>query len=98
MTSPDIMRLAVMMQVRFPISRRNIEDILHQRGIEISPETVRFWLSLFRPLYAAEFRTRRVSGIRSNRWHLDEVFVWINGQQNYPCRVVDHQGEVLDVL
>ena len=97
-TSPEIIRLAVMMYVRFPLSLRNVEDLLHERGIEISHETVRFWWNRFGPLFAAEIRKRRVSGLRSSRWrwHLDEVFVKINGQQHYLWRAVDTEGEVLE--
>ena len=81
-TSPEIIRLAVMMYFGFPLSLRKVEDLLHERGIEISHETVRFWWNRFGPLFAAEIRKRRVSGIRSSRWrwHLDEVFVKINGE------------------
>jgi putative transposase len=97
-TSPEIIRLAVMMYIRFPLSLRNVEDLLHERGIEISHETVRFWWNRFGPLFAAEVRKRRVSGVRSSRWrwHLDEVFLRINGQQHYLWRAVDHEGEVLE--
>lgn len=97
-TSPEIIRLAVMMYIRFPLSLRNVEDLLHERGIDISHETVRFWWNRFGPLFAAEVRRRRVSGLRSSlwRWHLDEVFVKINGQQHYLWRAVDHEGEVLE--
>ena len=97
-TSPEVIRLAVMMYIRFPLSLRNVEDLLHERGIEISHETVRFWWNRFGPLFAAEIRKRRVSGVRSNRWrwHLDEVFVKINGQQHYLWRAVDTEGEVLE--
>jgi putative transposase len=52
-TSPEIIRLAVMMYVRFPLSLRNVEDLLHERGIDISHETVRFWWNRFGPLFAA---------------------------------------------
>ena len=74
---PEIIRLAVMMYVRFPLSLRNVEDLLHERGIEVSPETVWFWWNRFGPLFAAELRKRRVSRARSSRWrwHLDEAFV-----------------------
>ena len=87
-----------MMYIRFPLSLRNVEDLLHERGIQISHETVRFWWNRFGPLFAAEIRKRRVSGVRSSRWrwHLDEVFVKINGQQHYLWRAVDHEGEVLE--
>ena len=97
-TSPEIIRLAVMMHVRFPLSLRNGEDLLHERGIEISHETVRFWWNRFGPLFASEIRKRRVAGMRSSRWrwHLDEVFVKINGERHYLWRAVDHEGEVLE--
>ena len=96
--SPEIIRLAVMMYVRFPLSLRNVEDLLHERGIDISHETVRFWWNRFGPMFAAEIRKRRVGGMRSShwRWHLDEVFVKINGEQHYLWRAVDHEGEVLE--
>ncbi len=97
-TSPEIIRLAVMLYVRFPLSLRNVEDLLHERGIEVSHETVRFWWQRFGPMFAAEIRKRRVSGMRTSRWrwHLDEVFVKVNGVQHYLWRAVDHEGEVLE--
>lgn len=97
-TSPEIIRLAVMMYVRVPLSLRNVEDLLHERGIEVSHETVRFWWQRFGPMFAAEIRKRRVAGLRFSRWrwHLDEVFVKINGVQHYLWRAVDHKGEVLE--
>jgi putative transposase len=98
-TSPEIIRLAVMMYVRFPLSLRNVEDLLHERGIDISHETVRFWWNRFGPLFAAEIRKKRVSQMRaySNwQWHLDEVFVKINAETHYLWRAVDHEGEVLE--
>jgi putative transposase len=97
-TSPEIIRLAVLLYVRFPLSLRNVEDLLHERGIEVSHETVRFWWLRFGPMFAAEIRKRRVAGPRTSRWrwHLDEVFVKINGVQHYLWRAVDHEGEVLE--
>ena len=97
-TSPEIIRLAVMMYVRFPLSLRNVEDLLHERGIDISHETVRFWWNRFGPMFAADIRKRRIEGMRSSRWcwHLDEVFVRINGEGHYLWRAVDHEGEVLE--
>ena len=77
-TSPEIIHLAVMMYVRFPPWLRNVEDLSHKRGIDISHETVRFWWNRFGLMFAAEIRKNRVSRMRaySNwRWHLDEVFV-----------------------
>jgi putative transposase len=96
-TSPDVIRLAVMMYVRLPLSFRNIDDLLHERGIDISHETVRFWWTRFGPMFAAEIRKNRVVRMRaySNwQWHLDEVFVRINGETHYLWRAVDHEGEV----
>ena len=63
-TSPENIRLAVMLYVRFPLSLRNVEDLLHERGIEISHETVRFWWHRFGPMFAAEIRRRRVERMR----------------------------------
>ena len=97
--SPEIIRLAVMMYVRLPLSLRNVEDLLHERGIEISHETVRFWWNRFGPLFAAEIRRRRVDRMRSGthwRWHLHEVFVKINGERNYLWRALDHDGALLE--
>jgi putative transposase len=98
-TSPEIIRLAAMMYVRFPLLLRNIEDLLHEHGIDISHETVRFWWNRFGPLFAVEIRKKRVSQMRaySNwQWHLDEVFVKINGETHYLWRAVDHEREVLE--
>ena len=63
-SSPEIIRLAVMMYVRFPLSLRNVEDLLHERGIDISHETVRYWWNRFGPMFAAEIRRNRVSRMR----------------------------------
>ncbi|WP_299754965.1 IS6 family transposase, partial [uncultured Boseongicola sp.] len=93
------MRLAVMLYVRFPLSLRNVEDLLHERGIDISHETVRYWWNRFGPMFAAEIRRKRVQQMRSYsnwQWHLDEVFVKINGERHYLWRAVDHEGEVLE--
>lgn len=99
-TSPEVIRLAVMLYVRFPLSLRSVEDLLHERGIEVSHETVRFWWQRFGPMLAAEIRRRRAGQIRTSRWrwHLDEVFVKINGVQHYLWRAVDHEGEVLEAF
>jgi len=80
-SSPEIIRLTVMMYVRYPLSLRQVEDLLFERGIDICHETVRLWWNRFGPMFAAEIRKRRVDHhLYSNwRWHLDEVFVKING-------------------
>ena len=96
---PQIIRLAVMIYVRYALSLRNVEDLLHERGIDISHETGQFWWNRFGSLFAAEVRKKRVSQMRaySNwQWHLDEVFVKINGEKHYLWRAVDHEGEVLE--
>ena len=97
-TSREIIRLAVMLNVRFPLSLRNVEDLLHERGIDVSHESVRFWWHRFGPMFAAEIRKRRIDGMKSSRWrwHLDEMFVKINGERHYLWRAVDHEGEVLE--
>ena len=99
-TSPEVIRLAVMMYVRYPLSLRQVEDILFERGIDISHETIRYWWNRFGPMFAAEIRKRRIKGRNySNwRWHLDEVFVRINGERHYLWRAVDHEGEVLEAF
>lgn len=98
-TSPEIIRLAVMMYVRYPLSIRNVEDLLHERGIDITHETVRFWCNRFGTIFAAEIRRSGVQAMQSfrhRRWHLDEVFVKIDGVKHYLGRAVDHEGEVLE--
>jgi len=100
-TSPEIIRLAVMMYIRFPLSLRQVEDLLHERGIDICHETVRAWWNRFGSMFAAEIKKTRSAHIRGApqwRWHLDEVFVRINGEVNYLWRAVDHEGEVLEVF
>ena len=97
-TSPEIIRLAVMLYVRFPLSLRNVEHLLHERGIDVSHETVRYWWNRFGPIFAAEIRHKRARHLRGWsqwRWHLDEVFVRIN---HYLWRAVDHEGEVLEAF
>jgi len=98
-SSPEIIRLAVMMYVRFPLSLRNVEDLLFERGIDICHETVRFWWNRFGPMFAADIRrqrVRRMRGFRNWRWHLDEMYVKLNGQMVYLWRAVDHEGEILE--
>ena len=100
-SSPEIIRLAVMMYVRFPLSLRNVEDLLHERGIDVSHETIRFWWNRFGPMFASAIRRRRAERLRSGRqwqWHVDEVFVRINGERHYMWRAVDHEGEVLEAV
>lgn len=98
-SSPEVIRLVVMMYVRFPLSLRNVEDLLFERGIDICHETVRFWWNRFGPMFAADIKRQRINrmrGFRQWHWHLDEMFVKINGQTHYLWRAVDQRGEVLE--
>ena len=98
-SSPEVIRLVVMMYVRFLLSLRNVEDLFFERGIDLCHETVRMWWNRFGPMFAADIRRQRVSrmrGFRHWRWHLDEVFVKINGEPHYLWRAVDHEGEILE--
>ena len=88
-----------MLYVRYPLSLRNVEDLLHERGIDITHETVRFWWNRFGTIFAAEIWGSRVQAMRHfrhRRWRLDEMFVKINGVKHYLWRAVDHEGEVLE--
>ena len=98
-SSPEVIRLVVIMYVKYALSLRNVEDMLAERGIDVCHETVRFWWNRFKPMFAAEIRRKRVDRMRAYtkwRWHLDEVFVKINGEKHYLWRAVDHEGEVLE--
>jgi hypothetical protein len=85
-TSSEIIRLAVMIYVRFLLTLGNMEDFLHEGGIDISHETIRFWWKRFDPIFAAEIRRKRVLNMRvwhqwhQWHWHLDEVCVGLNPQ------------------
>ena len=98
-SSPEVIRLVVMMYVRFPLSLRDLEDLLFERGIDICHETVRHWWNRFGPLFAADVRRQRANrmrGFRQWKWHLDEVYVKINGEMHDMWRAVDQEGEVLE--
>jgi putative transposase len=98
-SSPEVIRYVVMLYVRFPLSLRNVEDLLFERGIDICHETVRLWCDRFGPMFASEVRRKRVQRMRQFthwKWHLDEVYVKINGEMRYLWRAVDHEGEVLE--
>ena len=98
--SPEVIRLAVLMYVRYPLSLSQVEDLLFERGIDISHETVRFWWNRFGPRFAAEIRKRRIRFrfYSCSRWRLDEVSVRINGVPHYLWHAVDHEGEVIEVF
>ncbi len=77
-TSPEIIRLAVIIYIRFPLSLRNVEDLLHERGIDVTHETVRFWWNRFGPMMAREIKKRQSQQLRLvTQWrcYLDEAFV-----------------------
>ena len=86
----------VWLYFRFPLSYRDVEDLLAERGIDVSYETVRRWALKFGLAYARKLRRLRPRS--DGRWHLDEVFVSINGKRMYLWRAVDSEGEVLDIL
>nr|WP_246611154.1 IS6 family transposase [Aquisediminimonas profunda] len=98
-SSPEIIRLVGMMYVRFPLSLRNVEDLLIERGIDLCRETVRLWWNRFGPMFAADIRRQQINamrGFRQWRWHLDEEFVKINGERHYLWRAVNHGGEIFE--
>lgn len=91
-----MIRQAVWLYFRFTLSLRDVEELLAQRGIEMSYETIRCWIVKFGPQIAANLRRRRSPP--TGRWHLDEMFVRIGGRKMWLWRAVDDEGEVLDVL
>ena len=93
---PSIIQHAIWLYLRFTFSYRDLEDLLTERGLDISYETVRRWVLKFGPLIARKLRQRRPRP--SDRWHLDEMVVRIAGRRMYLWRAVDHQGEILDML
>ena len=100
-SSPEVIRLVVLMYVRYPLSLRNVEDLLFERGIDICHETVRNWWNRSGPMFASEIRKKRVQRMRQFthwRWRLDETYVKINGQMHYLWRAVDQEGEGLESL
>ena len=93
---PAIIQQAVWLYFRFTLSFRDVEDLLAERGITVSYETVRRWVNHFGPMIAADLRKRRSKPYTT--WHLDEVYLKISGRMVYLWRAVDAEGEVLDVL
>ena len=93
---PEIIQQAIWLYVRFTLSFHDVEDLLAERGIVVSYETVRRWVNHFGPKIAADLRKRRPKP--HTTWHLDEVYLKIDGRLVYLWRVVDAEGEVLDVL
>ena len=93
---PEIIQQTIWLNLRFTLSFRDVEDLLAERGIMVSYETVRRWVNHFGPIVAADLRERRPKP--HSTWHLDEVYLKIGGRMVYVWRAVDAEGEVLDVL
>src|SRR5580698_6412811 len=93
---PEIIHQAIWLYLRFTLSLRDVEDLLAERGVPVSYETVRRWVNHFGPMIAADLRKRRMKP--HTTWHLDEVYLKIDGRMVYLWRAVDAEGEVLDVL
>jgi putative transposase len=93
---PEIIHQAIWLYLRFTLSLRDVEDLLAERGVALSYETVRRWVNHFGPMIAADLRKRRLKP--HGTWHLDEVYLKIDGRMVYLWRAVDAEGEVLDVL
>ena len=93
---PAIISHAVWLYYKFGLSLREVEDLLAERGIVVSYETIRRWCTKFGPDYARRLRQRQ--GRLGDTWFLDEVFVTINGQRQYLWRAVDQDGDVIDIL
>ena len=93
---PDVIRHAVSLYLRFTLSLRDVEEMLAERGLDLTYETVRRWVTKFGPLFARELRKRRQRP--TGRWHLDEMVIKIAGQRHWLWRAVDDEGEVLDIL
>jgi transposase-like protein len=93
---PEIIQQTIWLYLRFTLSFRDVEDLLAERGITVSYETIRRWVNHFGPMIAADLRKRRAKP--HTTWHLDEVYLKIDGRLVYLWRAVDAEGEVLDVL
>ena len=93
---PEIISHAVWLYYRFALSFRDVEDLLAQRGVVVSYETIRQWCEKFGPDYAAKLKRRQ--GRLGDTWYLDEVFVTIRGQRQYLWRAVDQDGDLIDIL
>src|SRR4051812_46761831 len=93
---PAIIQHAIWLYLRFTLSYRDVEELLAERGLDISYETVRRWVLKFGPAIARRMRQRRRRP--SDRWHLDEMVVRIAGKRMYLWRAVDDEGEILDML
>ena len=93
-SSPEVIRLVVMMYVKYPLSLRNVEDLLFEQSIDICHETVRMWWNRYGPLFAGDIRRQRVSrmrGFQQWRWHLDEMYANVHNHFNQERHLVDRQ-------
>ena len=93
---PEVIHQAIWLYLRFTLSLCDVEDLLAERGVAVSYETVRRWVNYFGPMIAANLRKRRLKP--HTTWHLDEVYLKIDGRMVYLWRAVDAEGEILDVL
>jgi putative transposase len=93
---PAVIQHAVWLYLRFTLSYRDVEELLAERGLDISYESIRSWVLKFGPTIACNLRRCRPRP--SDRWHLDEMVVRIAGKHMYLWRAVDHEGEVLEIL
>src|SRR5271165_6204696 len=106
-SSPEVIRLVVMMYVKYPLSLRNVEDLLAERGIDISHETVRYWWNRFGPMFAAEIRKRRVAHTRGYpqwRWHLEVLEAVVTAKRDKAAalkflkRIMKKYGRPLSIV
>jgi len=93
---PEIISYSIWLYFRFALSYRDVEELLAERGVIVTYETIRRWCQKFGQQYANTLRRRRMRP--GDKWHLDEVFITINGAQHYLWRAVDQDGNVLDIL
>ncbi len=93
---PEIIHHSIWLYARFTLSYRDVEELLAERGLDASYETVRRWFGKFGPAIAANLRCARPKP--SNHWHLDEMVICIRGRHYWLWRAVDNEGEVLDFL
>jgi len=92
----DVIKRVIWLYFRFNLSLREIEELMAERGVDVSYETIRRWIEHFGPAFAKRLKTR--SPNPSTIWHLDEVYTKINGKMVYLWRAVDDEGTVLDIV
>jgi putative transposase len=91
-----VVEQCVWLHYRFSLSFRDVEEMMAKRGVQLTYETIREWCRKFGPLYAAQLRKKRAK--IGSKWHLDEVFLKMNGVQHYLWRAVDQNGATIDIL